>query len=510
MNQNESNEKKIRIYQEETARIKRVNLYMLTGLFMMYVVFIGAIARTLISSNTINGFFIANATALTLCIVCIIVNYIEYKKSPASTNYRYIVVVGFVLIYGILLYSTADYYVIVSFIAVLMGCVMYYDIILSRTCAVMMFILMLIRSIMNVTSGTSSVGLEIVRLLVLLTISTTLAFDTKIGKAFIDDTVGAVTDQRNQIDSILSEVLKLSAIVKTNIDKASVLINDLNDSTDTVNSTVEEIANSTTSVTQSIIDQSQTTGEIQKDIKNTESTSNNAVTIVKESSEAIQDSLLVSKQLKTNSLEIASINQDVSDAMIELQTKVKEVNDIIGVILDISSQTNLLALNASIEAARAGDSGKGFAVVANEIGTLSKRTKESTDDISNILKELNEKALYASNIVNHSIDVTTNQNDSLNNVTESIDRVNSNMSVLTNNISDINNKIINITNSNQIIVDNISQVSAVCEEITASTENASGITNQSKSMAEKAVEMLNEVLEVAQKLEKYDTSESAI
>jgi len=511
MEQNTKKENNSRIYKEESARIKRVNLYMLTGLFMMYAVYIAAIGWSLSTMKSIDGLFIANAVALGLCIICVVTNHVLYKMDPTSKNYRYIVVIGYMLIFSIMLYVTTDYYVVISVIAVLMGCIMYYDVKLTRAFAVFMYVLLIIHSIIDITSGTSnSIGLEVVRLLILLMICTTLAFDTKIGKVFIEHTVGAATDQRKQVDNILSEVLELSAIVKTNIDRTSVIINDLSNSTDTVDITVEEIAKSTNSVTQSIIEQTETTAEIQKDIKNTEKTSNKSVIILKESIEAIQNSLIVSQQLKTNSLEIASINQDVSNAMSELQIKVKDVNDIIGVILGISSQTNLLALNASIEAARAGEAGRGFAVVANEIGKLSAQTRESTEDISRILEELNEKALFASNIVKHSVDVTTDQNTSINNVTESIDYINSNMGVLSDNISDINNKIINITNSNQTIVDNIGQVSSVCEEITASTENASSITSESKNMAETAVKMLAEVLQEANKLEKYETNKSNI
>ena len=81
-----------------------------------------------------------------------------------------------------------------------------------------------------------------------------------------------------------------------------------------------------------------------------------------------------------------------SGMMGTLQDKARRIHGITEVINEIAARTNLLALNAAIEAARAGEHGRGFAVVAGEVRQLAQRTKEATDDIGVMVREINEEA----------------------------------------------------------------------------------------------------------------------
>jgi len=100
---------------------------------------------------------------------------------------------------------------------------------------------------------------------------------------------------------------------------------------------------------------------------------------------------------------ISTARQDAQTAasvMAALQVNSRKIYGFTEAISEISARTNLLALNAAIEAARAGEQGRGFAVVASEVRQLALRTKEATDEISIMVREINQQAEQAATGMN--------------------------------------------------------------------------------------------------------------
>lgn len=109
------------------------------------------------------------------------------------------------------------------------------------------------------------------------------------------------------------------------------------------------------------------------------------------SRETVDEAIIGEGVINQTNKQIISIDKKIeklTNTMVSLQLKSKEINQIIQLINDISEQTNILSLNATIEAARAGASGKGFAVVADEVRKLAEESSGSTKEINVLLNEI--------------------------------------------------------------------------------------------------------------------------
>lgn len=80
----------------------------------------------------------------------------------------------------------------------------------------------------------------------------------------------------------------------------------------------------------------------------------------------------------------------VGHTIAQLALQLRRIGEIIASVSDIATQSNFLALNAQIEAARAGEQGRGFTVVADEVRAMADQSRQATDDVRHILKEIQQ------------------------------------------------------------------------------------------------------------------------
>ncbi len=97
-----------------------------------------------------------------------------------------------------------------------------------------------------------------------------------------------------------------------------------------------------------------------------------------------------SEEISAQTQEISALSRTMSVAAGESQGRLKETDEVVGLIKAVAGQTNMLGLNAAIEAARAGESGRGFSVVADEIRKLATTSADSIKKIEATLRTIRD------------------------------------------------------------------------------------------------------------------------
>lgn len=208
--------------------------------------------------------------------------------------------------------------------------------------------------------------------------------------------------------------------------------------------------------------------------------------------------------LKSQAENVEEASRETETVTDKLTQRAKEVGEIVGSIMNISSQTNLLALNASIEAARAGEAGRGFAVVADEIRELSEQTKDATERIRTIIEDLTNDVESVSGSIGNSVESVRKQNEMIDEAKDKFGMINTEVDDLIMVIRGFDSIISNIVNSTDVISEDITNLSATSQEVAAASNEGFSHTNEAVEKMNKVSELLNKIHGLAKELEQYE------
>jgi len=309
-----------------------------------------------------------------------------------------------------------------------------------------------------------------------------------------DLTVRLTTTSKDEMGDLVhwfnSFIEKLQGVIKNVVDTALPLAETASNISKLSNTTIESFNRQSDTVIQSrqsVEEMSQSVAEITTNAADAADAARNANMEAEKGKAVVEQTVNGIRNLAENVTQAAeSINQ--------LQEDTNRVNVVLEVIRGIAEQTNLLALNAAIEAARAGEQGRGFAVVADEVRNLASRTQESTEEINQMLGQLQGAAKKAVTMmessrasVEESVKSANKAGDSLVVITDTVNTIadmNGAIAVATEEQHQVSGLMVGHVEDIQACADEASsashEVAGVCEELTALASELESVARQFK------------------------------
>ncbi|MBA2941793.1 methyl-accepting chemotaxis protein [Paenibacillus sp. CGMCC 1.16610] len=223
---------------------------------------------------------------------------------------------------------------------------------------------------------------------------------------------------RDEIGKLASDFTTMSTNLKSLVKQVMHSSDQVSSATQTLQSSIEEttqasrnIAESTQQIAAGIETQAMSTEQSSRAM---EEMTQGILRIADTSSQAYETSIQSKTEaeygfglIEQSIAKMQSVQQavnNISKVMETLNVRSQEISGIVTVMSDIASQTSLLSLNASIEAARAGEQGRGFAVVASEVKKLAEMSKHSSEQINELVFQVQADIASASSSTVQGID----------------------------------------------------------------------------------------------------------
>lgn len=466
---------------------------------MVVIIVIAYLIEVLKGSRSIGSF----ALIAIGCIATVVAEFITYLKKRDSKSVRYIMAIGFPVVYAYIMLSSDTCLTFCYILLILILSLAYSDIkITSYICgiSILVNVIWVIRNALaGKLTGIGIAEVEIVVACIILASLFTVKTTKCIQKINADRFDGMETESK-KVSELLNNTINLSKSIIDNVEQVSNEMTRLDASISLTKSSMEDVVAGVNETTDSVQTQQMKTEEIGKHIEDvakiTDIINENVGTAesLVSNGKDVMDSLI--KQVE-NSDEVSKL---VAGEMGTLRENANNMQNILSLINSVANKTGLLALNASIEAARAGEAGKGFAVVAGEISNLANQTKEATGNINNLIGSIETSLEQVVASVDKLLQSNEMQGEYVEKTAQNFEQIHVNTNSIYDQSKGLADMVSKLATANQTIVESIQNISAVSEEMTARANETLESSQTDAATVSKVVKIVNSLNENAESM----------